>query len=513
MANPFAVTSPFFTTETSFAVTTDDTSYKPLERTGYTPGTRSGQRLSVYYPTQAAGNYPVNSEHPNTYSYVLWPQKNGTASPTTLVGGAAQNPAADAITTALSGSAAGVVLSGLAIQLLNNGVAIVPVRVTCPGDNTTDTFGTNPTGNGFLHAPGGTENYYEGLASPNASSDIVLAAQYVQWRAEALGLCKRSWCIMGNSSGANVSAWLACAPNRAFELGSYGQYQESTVPNCFLGLNFLSTWWRYANLSTANGSTNFPQVESGTGFNIVAGTPTAAPQRYLREFSIAHYLSDIGGDCIPYTWLWSDIASTSNNLSLPFTENAQVSAHEAITLLRLKYLVNPLRVFVAVGDGGVVCNTSQSFSQFVDRVDMTGADPADPDVPGAVDEEGNEAVFDPADMDGTKAAAFVLKHINDKPWDSEIPSAGIGRRGQVNSIGRFVVPANPKRAGVVIKPSGRSLMGHVDLLWGDSPYGATNVLRPGDKPVVVPGQGPIWCQAAGDSSKVSRFDVREVRSL
>lgn len=511
----------------SFAVTIDDTLYKPLEHTGYTDGDSSAQLLSCYMPSSAPSAYEVNKRHPNHYSWVLWPQKNGTtSSPYTFVGGTTSNAVADPITPDLGGGVGGIHLASLVWQLLKNGVAVVPCRVSMPA--TTNTNGTVPTGNGYWHAMGGVSGYYESLARPSARKDVRMAAQYVKFRArndQSVAFASRTWGkllpsrfgVLGSSSSGDLGAWLACAPSRAYEGGNWGQHIESTVPSVFVAANFLATWWRYATL--ASSAPNFPKVESGTGDDVAATTGNSSsyalcPQRYLREFSIANYLSAIGEPCIPPTWVWSDVESVSNNPGLPHIENAQSAAHEFITLLKLKFLVAPGRVFAATGTTGVVCNTSQSFSQFVDRADMSQADP-DTSVASGIDAEGFAEISDPSAIDPRKACAHILSHINDDEWDREggrIPEAGIGRRGQVNSTGSYRVPPNELRGGVIINCTSQRSAGQADLLVGDGPSRTLKRVRAGEE-YRHAGQGALWLQADGGSGQVARFSTREVANI
>lgn len=511
-----------------FSVSLDDNTYRSREHTAYTDGDFSAQLLSVYLPHGSPGDYPINKGR-TKFAYMLWPQKDGAAnSPYWFVGGTTSNAAADDMDPARCidtiASDDGLFGVGLAWQCLMNGIAIIPVRVTVA--KTTNTNGTVPTGNGFLHAPGGVLGYYESLNRPNARKDVRMAWQYVQLQARnypTVSTASTVWSkldadrcgIMGNSAGGDAAAWLACAPDRAYEGGTFGQHIFSTVPNVFVATNFLATWWRYADFET--GAPNFPRSEAGGAgsddtacTDLVVGT-NPAPDRYVREFSIANYMSDIGQPCIPPTWVWSDVASISNNPGLPHVEDAQAEGHEFITLLKLKFLASRGRVFAATGSSGVVCNTTEDFAPFCDRIDMSGADPTASNG-AALDMDGVAGhALTPAGG-GYKAIDHILAHINTPRWDLSLPPAGIGRRGQVNSTGSFRVPPRENRGGVRIFCTSRGAAGEVPLLVGSDSDNVIAEVLPG-KPLDLAFNGALWFKAAGGAAQVARFSAREVAVL
>mgnify|MGYP001577225962 CR=1 FL=1 len=296
-------------------------SYLPIDYVDnsgeYTAGILQGQRFSIYYPTGSPSDYPVNKTHPNRWAWMMF-----TVNTTFIL---SQRDFADATafaidtTTATTGGvdAAGTlgntcVTAGVLWQCLMNGIAVVCIQNTATASSG-NTDGTTPRGNGCFHLPGGASGFYESPDFPSARKDTILAIQHIMELADTYSLCRDAWGCIGTSGGVDTLAWCALAPSRAYELGSYGRYQWSTVPNVLVASNALLI--HTGIMATTIAGLMFPTTETGS---TIATTLAGVPSRYLRESGADHYISDFGEDCIPPTYYHGDVAALNGKFGMPF---------------------------------------------------------------------------------------------------------------------------------------------------------------------------------------------------
>lgn len=468
--------------QTTFAKRVLNQPYIAVDKTAYTNGAVSGRRFSIFYPEKPAADYPVNASHPGTYSYVMFGYDETFTSSTAVW--------ADASATTISPASAAVnVGMGIIWQLVMNGVAAVGVQFTAAA------AGQGVTGDGLIHPPGGASGIYEGLARPNSKSDAVDMVQHLQEFAASYGLCSTSWCVLSNSGGADAMSWCALAPSRAYELGSFGQYTRNTIPNVAVLLGVVVMYWPYMDGTVAIAA--FPTAENGAS---AAATLAAAPARYLRETSAYFYISEFGAPCIPHVWYSTDVASASLRFGLPYpTAVATGSPHTVWFGLALRNAFPKGQVYLSTGTTGDDVGGT-SVLAYVDDNNHSGA--------GSFDTEGAAAIYKPEDSAPNSALNYVLRYINSPRWDTVLPPNGIFRRGQVSSVGRFVVPPRGNRAGVVLRSTSRPLHGESGLSWGFGPDSTVGHLPAGGE-AFIPTRGPLWVAADGDSTKVARYAARE----
>lgn len=479
--------------------------YAPFDRTAYTAGARQGQKFSIYYPIGSPSDYAgvtgVNRDHPGAWAYMVYCVNTTylTSTPDYADGSATTISE----TTGATGGVAGAPLQtgGVLWQCLMNGIAVVSATVTAV--STTNAGGSVPNGFGMFHAPGGTSGFYEDHDFSNAPKDSVLLLQHLQWFHDRYNLHRDSWGVIGSSGGSDTLAWCSLAPSRAYELGTWGPYQMNTVPNVAVHHNLVAmNWGYYAPTLSA-----LRQPVNETSSTLFASNLASSPPRYLREIGAAHFISSMGDNCVPPIWYHSDTAAVSQLFGMPYPQaTTDAGAHSVWHGLALKNYVGRGRCYLATGTTGKsstspVVNMATAF----DRVDLSGLTAIDDDAIA-----GNAVTSD----NGT-AIRHILGNINKPRWDLTVPAFGIGRRGQVNSVGRFCVPpAFGGRAGVEVVNSGGE--GFSPLLVGTDPYTYLRALPCGqgdNSRMVVYSSNPIYLKAYGGALAVSQYRTRELPSL
>lgn len=471
----------------------------------YSATAKQGQQLAIYYPSGSPNDYPVNRKS-GRWAYMIWTTDTayGTSIPTYADGDAAS------ITNDLGSTVPG---GSVAWQCLMNGIAIVGIQVTAA----VSTAGGNAaTGNGYFHAPGGTQGYYESKDRPSAIKDVVLATQYLQERADLFELNRDAWGYLGVSGAADILSWCGLAPSRALELGTWGPYRMNTVPNVNVFIDRVTLWWDYQDISGA--SPYFPKGESGgAGTDDTAagaGEATAAAlARYRRAASAISNISNPGTHCIPPTYMWSDVEMGSARFGEPFPTNVESDAHPTFFLVALRNLMPEGLCYVATGTSGVLTAGTTSIAPYCDRIDASGIGPPEwPDASGVagIALPANEGTDSTILKPRVQPIHWILEHINNPRWDLVVPPEGITRRSQVNQTGRYVVPPRSNRAGVRITCTSEEAKGV--LLWGTSQVGARTPIPIGTT-IKVPGQGPIWLRASGGLLSVAEYEITELRSM
>jgi len=482
----------------TFAALTAAQSYKPGEHTAYTAGTKSAQVLAVYLPERAANTYPVNRDygHPDTYAVMLCPRFSGFTSD---------------MTHAFTGTAL-TSTYGFMWQCLMAGIAVVPIAVTAP--NTSGAEGT-PTGKGFYHAPGGRNRYYESKDRPSAWKDIQLAFQFIKRNArlkvgDYARLCHFAMGVHGVSAGGHIAAHLGFAPDRAYEMGSYGVFTESTVPNVMIsGLGVWHDWNRMVTTLDTLGSPgsslcHFPLGEEGGSAldATTSATLAGAPPRYLIAASASSWISQFGTRCVCPTFCANDTAPVNVQFGLPVTGNVETDRHTSWT---------PLFFRNHLGPGSIELRLKSSITSDIEAALYDGFDTyGGTDFTGDIDQPGQLGLATEVPAKGQYGYGidYALKHINDAPWDRAILAGGgvITRRNQVETIGRFACPVTPGRGGVEVIGCGPQ-----DVLVSHSPdsNGALAVLGRGAR-WTRKGDGPVWLASADGGEGVASYIIREL---
>ena len=220
-----------------------------------------------------------------------------------------------------------------------------------------------------------------------------------------------------------------------------------TVPNCavLMATNVAIPW---AFVGTSNFFNNLPQSETGATNDDEALTLGAAPTRYQYELGAWINMPGLYNNTIPHTYCWTDagvaqisdmLAAFQRNWGEPFDDFGALgdqywpaTAHQITTFFALQ-------------------------SVYPDRIHLTGAeslktavtDPLGVNLQGRISEWVADAYsgLPTAARDAESVVDFVKLHITDTPWD-QVPgnlTDGIWRRGQVETVGRYCIPPNPKR--------------------------------------------------------------------
>lgn len=387
-------------------------------------------------------------------------------------------------------------------------------------------------GRAMYHAPGGQDRRWEKPFFPNAVTNAIEAFQYVRMHRKqlaalcgAVALWEDNYCVAGTSAGAHLASMLALCPDWAYSRGSEGRHIVPTVPNCALLMATnvgVTTAWA----DTVTFFDNLPRAETGANAEVACQTlrgTNPAVERYIHEFAPWTNMAGRGGNSIPYTLAWSDKAYTApvinqaggvSDWGEPFSQTtgwpdvahtpealiAQQAAHPKRFLLSVKTQWN-LLAGAGFANDGEWQRLAHEWA-FDDDAYL-----------GGVAEDG--------DLPGT-AVKFVREHIMDLVWDRDpkILSEGITRRGQVEKIGRFIVPYNPLRKFTRIFNTGREdLVGPASdehLFVGRGRYRTiAQVPLPGTTGaaswVDIPGTAPIyaWSDDAG-STDYAKFGLCEV---
>lgn len=466
-------------------------SYLPPDWAPYTSGANFGCRYAMYYPAgdRPPGGWPLSIQFRNT-SFSL-----------------STDAYADNDDEPIS-NANGEENQWYALKM---GWALMYAQI--PGYTATviaadDYDGTTPITGGtknLFHPPGNLRRYYEGgtiaaieanggKAYVNNYSAAVMAIQYARFHANLLGINPEMIDVGGISGGACTAGWLAFAPNRAGELGQGGQYEMNTVPNSchiidmvFASLaHYVTTFTLMQNLPTAEGATPDTAFTKNT-------TLADVPARIIDQSSVWSYLPGFTDDHIPpCVWQVGENTVPEPHFTEPFRTNAGTVGHD------------PWHGFVMR-------------NRFPKKINFWVSTPVDTAFPkiasglhdGILNDVGEVSTglvpFEP--QDGIIPTEFLKRwraNMGRPRWDSVMPPGGIRRRGQVEGVGRVVVPANPLRKGVQIfcRPGGPS------LLVGEGQSEATYEVLPGEK-TSVPIAGHLWMKSSS-ATTVALYDTREV---
>lgn len=466
-------------------------SYRPSTFATYTAGATSGEQFAAYEPPLAPHHYQINAAHPDTYTgLVIYNFSGFNSSPPTFSDSTADDIDFD--------TTSGLSFGPLAWKCGQNGIKLFVVQVTAPA--TTNVGGTVPTGNGYQHARGGSQRYYEGGRN-GPYKDAVAAFQYIRKRAKDYRIHGPTLGVGGDSAGGCLASWLAGAPDRAWEM-MHGDFEVSTVPGFFVGGRVLTLWWdRWQNaVGTSVTGALFPQTELGTGNDVVATDLQTMPSRYKREFStLSHMLPGVVSSC-PMLLIAGATATTPANLnfSLPMAENVETAANVHTSFMALcarKLFKNFWLSFADTADG---------IQAATDGADIT------PDMydflhDGTTSSDGTPAAYRVNDKDAGPDIAWILQHANDGIW-TDRPDAVQHRSGQLDAMGRFILP--PGSNNRVVRISAASGESPVVYGYGHSDVQAVGVVAPGKTLDVQWGCDPMWARSG---NIFARYGARLMR--
>lgn len=448
--------------------TLQNISYLPPGWPTYTANAGTGQRFAMFYPPGDApeGGWPV---------LLYFHLTNFTQS------------AAGFSDT--SGTSIGKTTS-LAWQALNNGVAVAGIQVTA-GNPVTPAI----SGNGLWHPPGtGTGAHarrFEDSTYQCFMKDAVMAMQHIRYNADTYNINPEKVGVYGRSAAAHISAYLALSPNLANSFGSGGQHDVNTVPNTFFLYQVAIGFWRHYEQN--NGSVPSEMFANfATSVDTEATLLNQVSDSYQDTFAWPSWLAGSGGAYIPKGVVWTETASPSDiwgDEGNWETEVADETAlHSAWHFALLKSLF-PDRVYFGQRFSSITTATN-TFLDFILNDDYasfyTNAEGADPYISAAA------FVKDPI-------AQHFLTHIHDPRWDIDPPD-GVGRSGDVETTGRYIVPAHPKRKRLIVHVAGD------DVFVGSTPSTCdTPILENTTKEIFTAGK--LYAKAQNDNATITSSEM------
>jgi len=295
-----------------------DISYLPPDQTPYTATSATGQRMTIFHPDGTPADYS-DVYGPNATSATRWK----TLLVLNLSGNGANGTTSAAPSSSLTSA------NGILWQALRRGFAVVSAQQTSQA-----AANTGVTGKGFIHLPGGVQGYYESRNRPSHLKDGIFAIQNIRWNAQSYPVGHPSsyglsdWIAVIGSNSSFGLPWVCSAPDRAYELGSGGQYNMPTVPNfVFASTAYFYYWLKFLNNEATTGAF-FPGAETGGAGvdDVVAATLAAAPARYVRDYAVGQLISDVGAGTHPKVFAFSNTGPEDMNFGEPFIANLRAFA-------------------------------------------------------------------------------------------------------------------------------------------------------------------------------------------
>lgn len=447
-------------------------SYLPVDVTTITNDSTSGERFSMFYPLGKPQDYGWTT---GRWPVLAWTELLGFTSSASTYADSTNQSFADTL---------------FQWQCLSRGIAVASAQVTAA--EATKAY----SGRGFFNPPGHSGGYYENTTYPNARKDAMYFIQHLRKKSGDYLLDPGAVCLAGGSAGSDISAWCAFGPERKWELGQGGQYNESTIPNAYISRGMCLAWWEAMDQTEATFSKGFP---TDAGGNAVALTPqqiganAAESLQYQRAASIMGYSGHRCGNPPPVL-----LHAFEDNVSFKFYQPYPASTElvgNTHTIWQFCALKSQWPSSVTLmATSGVTNRTTLQNAGYVDEAtgnfDTNYTLETNPNVP-----LGQWARGDVID--------WLVKNIRTpNVWYEE--NRGPKRwHTMVNTTGRFVVAPNPARKeGVRITCTDQTN----GALWGEyaastekgyiAPRGAVN----SERSVVVRGDGPVWVASEANTA-------------